>query len=96
MIVNGVNAGRRLYGGKFDLSNVWAKRSDVLSSQDSTQQKGFSADRNDRFVFLLSYSPDSVNENQLLFEVAKYNFTTYMARNFDISSKTSRGCIACR
>ena len=85
MIVNGVNAGRRLYGGKFDLSNVWAKRSDVLSSQDSTQQKRFSADRNDRFVFLLAYSPDSVNENQLLFEVAKYNFTTYMARNFDIS-----------
>ena len=85
MIVNGVNAGRRLYGGKFDLSNVWAKRSDVLSSQDSTQQKGFSADRNDRFVFLLAYSPDSVNENQLLFEVAKYNFTTYVARNFDIS-----------
>ena len=91
MIVNGVNAGRRLYGGKFDLSNIWAKRSDVLSSQDSTQQKGFSADRNDRFVFLLAYSPDSVNENQLLFEVAKYNFTTYMARNFDISIEDLQG-----
>ena len=91
MIVNGVNAGRRLYGGKFDLSNVWAKRSDVLSSQDSTRQKGFSADRNDRFVFLLAYSPDSVNENQLLFEVAKYNFTTYMARNFDISIEDLQG-----
>ena len=91
MIVNGVNAGRRLYGGKFDLSNVWAKRSDVLTSQDSTQQKGFSADRNDRFIFLLAYSPDSVNENQLLFEVAKYNFTTYMARNFDISIEDLQG-----
>ena len=91
MIVNGVNAGRRLYGGKFDLSNVWAKRSDVLSSQDSTQQKRFSADRNDRFVFLLAYNPDSVNENQLLFEVAKYNFTTYMARNFDISIEDLQG-----
>lgn len=91
MIVNGVNAGRRLYGGKFDLSNVWAKRSDVLSSQDSTQQKRFSADRNDRFVFLLAYSLDSVNENQLLFEVAKYNFTTYMARNFDISIEDLQG-----
>lgn len=91
MIVNGVNAGRRLYGGKFDLSNVWAKRSDVLSSQDSPQQKRFSADRNDRFVFLLAYSPDSVNENQLLFEVAKYNFTTYMARNFDISIEDLQG-----
>ena len=84
-------SGRRLYGGKFDLSNVWAKRSDVLSSQDSTRQKGFSADRNDRFVFLLAYSPDSVNENQLLFEVAKYNFTTYMARNFDISIEDLQG-----
>ena len=91
MIVNGVNAGRRLYGGKFDLSNVWAKRSNVLSSQDSTQQKRFSADHNDRFVFLLAYSPDSVNENQLLFEVAKYNFTTYMARNFDISIEDLQG-----
>ena len=91
MIVNGVNAGRRLYGGKFDLSNVWAKRSDVLSSQDSTRQKGFSADRNDRFVFLIAYSPDSVNENQLLFEVAKYNFTIYMARNFDISIEDLQG-----
>ena len=91
MIVNGVNAGRRLYGGKFDLSNVWAKRSDVLSSQDSTRQKEFSADRNNRFVFLLAYSPDSVNENQLLFEVAKYNFTTYMARNFDISIEDLQG-----
>ena len=91
MIVNGVNAGRRLYGGKFDLSNVWAKRSDVLASQDSTQQKEFSADRNDRFVFLLAYNPDSVNENQLLFEVAKYNFTTYMARNFDISIEDLQG-----
>ena len=91
MIVNGVNAGRQLYGGKFDLSNVWAKRSDVLSSQDSTQQKRFSADRNDRFVFLLAYNPDSVNENQLLFEVAKYNFTTYMARNFDISIEDLQG-----
>ncbi len=91
MIVNGVNAGRRLYGGKFDLNNIWAKRSDVLNSQDSTRQKGFSADRNDRFVFLLAYSPDSVNENQLLFEVAKYNFTTYMARNFDISIEDLQG-----
>ena len=29
MIVNGVNAGKRLHGGKFDLENVWERRSTV-------------------------------------------------------------------
>ena len=91
MIVNGVNAGKRLYGGKFDLSNVWSMRSDVINNNDSTQHKGFSDERNDKFVFLLAYVPDSVNENQLLFEVAKYNFTSYMARNFDLNIEDIQG-----
>ena len=91
MIVNGVNAGKRLYGGKFDLSNVWSMRSEVISDNDSTQQRSYSAERNDKFVFLLAYVPDSVNENQLLFEMAKYNFTSYMARNFDLNIEDIQG-----
>ncbi len=91
MIVNGVNAGKRLYGGKFDLSNVWSRRSEVLNDQDSTQQKGFVADRNTDFALLLAYAPDSVNANQLLFEIAKYNFTSYMARNFDLNIEEVQG-----
>jgi hypothetical protein len=31
------------------------------------------------------YHPDSVNENKLLFELARYNFTSYLVRDFDIS-----------
>ena len=42
-------------------------------------------------MFLLAYVPDSVNENQLLFEVAKYNFTSYMARNFDLNIEDIQG-----
>ena len=38
-----------------------------------------------------AYVPDSVNENQLLFEVAKYNFTSYMARNFDLNIEDIQG-----
>ena len=91
MIINGVNAGKRLYGGKFDLSNVWSRRSEILNDADSTKQKGFSAERNDNFVFMLAYVPDSTQENQLLFEVAKYNFTSYMARNFDINIEDIEG-----
>ena len=91
MIVNGLNAGRRIYGGKFDLSNVWSRRSEVLNDKDSTEQKSFSTDRNANFLFLLAYAPDSLNENQLLFEMAKYNFTSYLARNFDINIEEVQG-----
>ena len=84
MIINGVKAGRRLHGGKFDMSDVWQRRSTVLNGKDSTDIKALTAERNTDFAFLLVYSPDSVNENQLLFALAKYNFTSYMVRNFDI------------
>ena len=91
MIINGVNAGRRLYGGKFDLNDVWTSRSIELNDRDSTRQKGYSPERNASFVFLLAYDPDKTNENQLLFEMAKYNFTSYMARYFDINIEDLEG-----
>lgn len=91
MIINGVDAGRRLYGGKFDLNDVWTRRSIELNDRDSTRQKGYSPERNASFVFLLAYDPDKTNENQLLFEMAKYNVTSYMARYFDINIEDLEG-----
>ena len=91
MIINGVDAGRRLYGGKFDLNDVWTRRSIELNDRDSTRQKGYNPERNASFVFLLAYDPDKTNENQLLFEMAKYNFTSYMARYFDINIEDLEG-----
>ena len=61
MIVNGVNAGKRLHGGKFDLENVWERRSTVLNENERTAQKAFSPERQTDFVFLFAYQPDSVN-----------------------------------
>ncbi len=84
MIVNGVNAGRQLHGGKFDLEDVWNRRSTFLNDSDSIKNQGFSDERNANYIFMFVYQPDSVNENQLLFEMAKYNFTTYLVRNFDM------------
>lgn len=85
MILNGINAGRRVYGGQFALENMWNMRTEILQeSSDSTQQRTLTAERNTPFAFLLMYNADSVSENKLLFEMAKYNFTNYMVRNFDI------------
>ncbi len=85
MIINGINAGRRVYGGQFALNDMWDLRTEVLQQTDSTQQRTLTAERNTNFAFLLVYNADSLNENKLLFEMAKNNFTNYMVRNFDIT-----------
>ena len=84
MIVNGVNSGRRLHGGKFDLGDVWSRRSAVLNDNDSTEVRPFSDDRDAEFLYVIAYPPDSLNENQLLYEMARFNFTTFVVRNFDL------------
>ena len=84
MILRGVQQGRTLYGGKFDISDVWSRRAIEVQSGDSTQVDTLTFERNTSYVFLLAYQPDSVNQNQLLYEMAKYNFSNYLVRNFDI------------
>ncbi|MBQ4387828.1 MAG: tetratricopeptide repeat protein [Prevotella sp.] len=83
MILRGVQQGRTLYGGKFDMDDVWSRRSTELTA-DSTQADTLVFERDTKYVFLLAYQPDSVNQNQLLYEMAKYNFSNYLVRNFDI------------
>ena len=85
MIVKGVGEGRRLYGGKFDIDNVWQRRAAVLADSDSVATRQLSAERNTPFVYMTVYAPDSVDENRLLFNIARYNFTSYLVRNFDIA-----------
>ena len=84
MIVKGVQEGRKLHGGKFDLGDVWSRRDITMASNDSTGTDTLSAERNTNFLFILAYQPDSLNENQLLFEMARYNFTNFLVRNFDL------------
>ena len=91
MIVKGVNEGRRLQGGKFDLENVWERRSQVLNEDDSTAVREFSNDRNAAFIYMIAYKPDSIDANRMLFELARYNFTSYMVRNFDIEIEQADG-----
>ena len=91
MIINGVNQGRRLHGGKFDMGDVWSRRTQVMNDSDSIAARVFVADRDIPFVFMTAFEPDSVDENQLLFRLAKYNFTSFMVRNFDITTEELDG-----
>ena len=98
MIVKGVGEGRVLHGGSFDLGDVWSLRG-LVATQDSTRQDTLSLERNTPYLFILAYQPDSLTldapvrlqrysavekENKLLFHMARYNFTNFMVRNFDL------------
>lgn len=91
MIVNGVNAGRKLHGGKFDISDVWERRAEVMSDSDSIKTRKFTAERNVDFSFIIAYQTDSINVNQLFFELAKYNFSNFLVRNFEIAREEVEG-----
>ena len=52
MIVKGVSEGKRLKGGKFDLDNVWERRSEVLTDNDSTAVRELSDERFAAFTFM--------------------------------------------
>lgn len=84
MIIRGVQQGRTLHGGKFDIDDVWSRRA-IDMADDGTRNDTLTMERETNFVFLLAYQPDSVNHNQLLYEMAKYNFSNFLVRNFDIN-----------
>ena len=103
MIVKGVQEGRRLHGGKFDLGDVWSRR-DITLSSDSTVADTLSEERNAQFLFILTYHPDTLAlglsdeqrlkkraEDQLLFEMARYNFSNFLVRNFDLQVDDDEG-----
>ncbi len=90
MILKGVQTGRRLHGGQFDMGDIWSRR-DMTMLADSTNTDTLTLERNTGFTFLLAYQPDSVNENQLLYDMARYNFTTFTVRNFDMTTDADGG-----
>lgn len=90
-IVKGVQEGRLLNDGKFDVSNIWGRREQSETADTTQQSTRLSDERYCNFVFLLAYPDNSLDEDQLLYEMARYNFTSFMVRNFDIEIVRDRG-----
>ena len=70
-------------------------RSKVITmavSNDSTEAAPELKDnRYTDFCFVLAYPTGSLDENMLVYEMAHYNFTNYMVRNFDIEIQADAG-----
>ena len=85
LIAQGLQEGRLLTSST--LGSIWSRRlatSGEAAVADSLRQP-FSTERLAPYNFVLAFEEGTLNENQLLFEVARYNFGKFMVRNFDIS-----------
>ena len=93
LIAQGMKEGRLLGSGS--LGNIWSRRLATTEGESvaDSLRPAFSTDRYAPYRFVLAYEEGAVNENQLLFEVARYNFSKFMVRNFDITI-TKQGGIA--
>jgi len=105
MIVKGLEEGRAIGSGGFDLGGLWSRRSAAAAADNAAagEDRALSPDRDVPFVFLIAYPTDSdlygtpnkdgsmpkgepnKTDDKLLYDLAKFNFTTYVYRGFDIS-----------
>ena len=91
-IVKGLQEGRLLSDDKYNSSDIWKRRRGDWMEDDSTQVADtLSAERYTTYNFVLAYPTNSLDEDQLLFEMARYNFTSYMVRNFEIEVLEDQG-----
>lgn len=82
--VKGIQEGRLLASDKWDASSIWSAHAIDVSSDSTAVADTLVADPAMPYVFVLAYPTGELDEDQLLFEMARFNFTTFMARNFDI------------
>lgn len=85
-IGTGIKEGRLLNSGIS--TSIWDRKADgtIRSGNDSIPQ--FSAERNEPYYFVLAFPNGSLDEKRLLFEMARYNFSRYMVRNFEMTFET--------
>ncbi|MDR1004841.1 MAG: metal ABC transporter permease [Prevotellaceae bacterium] len=100
-ILKGVQEGRLLVKGSHLFGSIWERRNADLHTSDPLRadsaatallpDSAFSSRRDVPFLFMLAYEAGRVNENRLLFEVARYNFSTFVVKSFDLSLVHERG-----
>ena len=90
-IVKGIDEGRLLMDERYDASSIWSRRTRIESGDSTNTAPQLKDDRYTDFNFVLAYPTGSLNENMLVYEMALYNFTNFMARNFDIEIQADAG-----
>ncbi|MDE6716942.1 MAG: hypothetical protein K2J70_02010, partial [Muribaculaceae bacterium] len=86
-MLKGINEGRRPHSGSSNTRGmIWDIRltsSDEPLSADG-QPANFERDPNSPQYLVLAYPRDEINGNLLLYDVARFNFSSFVVRDFDL------------
>ena len=82
-ISTGIKEGRLLQSGIS--TSIWERKADGTIKGAQEDLPPFVAERNEPYYFVLAFPNGSLDEKRLLFEMARYNFSRYMVRNFEMS-----------
>ena len=89
--VKQLNQGRKINGGSSNTRGMlWSIRlsNDTTAGGEGKEFTPFKEGKNKPQLFVLVFSTDSVSPNQLLYEVAKHNFNSFLMRDFDLEQMT--------
>ncbi len=90
-IMKQLNKGRKLNGGSSNARGMlWATRLSNDSTATNSEKKftPFKEGKDKPQLFIYVFSTDSVSANQLLYEVAKHNFTSFVVKDFELEQMT--------
>ena len=93
-----LDAGKTPSGSAPSLAGLFGKRSDLLEQMGMEQfddslaiaegtsvQELFNYDEDARHFFVMLIPTDKIDENQFLYEVARFNFTKFLIKDFELS-----------
>ena len=83
--------GRKLNGGGSNVRGmVWSTRltNDTTAADIERKLTPFSEERNKPHYYVMAYPTDSVSANELLFNVARHNFNSFVVKDFDLEQMT--------
>lgn len=84
--VKGLDAGRKLNSGSANMRGMlWETRlGDESAAPDADNPLEFDLNPDDEQLFILLYPTDKVAPNQLLYDIARHNFTSFVVKDFDL------------
>ena len=92
-ILKGMQEGRSLVGTNNPFGSIWERRKTELATDSLAADSvpAFNTERQTPHLFILAYETGTVNENLLLYEVARYNFSNFIVKNFDLEFVHEQG-----
>lgn len=84
--IKGLDAGRKLHSGGSNMRGMlWETRlSNDSTAVDSDNPLEFDLNPNEEQLFILLYPTNQVSANQLLYDIARHNFTSFVVKDFDL------------